>query len=131
MRALPDLLPGTRSLANADRLFLRKVEEAADENGTRDRRKAVPLASALVKFARGQATQSSESTILGAYLVEHTQEPQLAARVAQLLAEKQPQPIGPRFGWLSVLCALLPGIALSDYDAILKQTHALLEFLAR
>jgi hypothetical protein len=132
MRALPDLLPGTRLLGSMERIFQRRLEEAADEEGTRDHSKTVPLASALVKFARCQ-TGLVQPTILGTHLMESMETQALATRV-QLLLQERPQPRsrkGSPWAVWAILCAALPIVALGDYHFVLKGAYEVLETLAR
>jgi acetyl/propionyl-CoA carboxylase alpha subunit len=85
-----------------------------------------------VKFARYR-THVAGPELLGAFLIEGTEESGLARRVQQLIAEK---PAGSnrqsrRALMNAVVLAAVSAAAMIQYDALLRHTHDLLEWLAR
>jgi Zn-dependent protease with chaperone function len=128
VRVLPDLLPGTRAFADCERMFLRSMEEAADERGAVRSGRPVDLAAALVKFGKYAAP---EPALLGAHFLSHEHAPVLAQRVHRLLATRA----SARNTRIPMAAITLAGAAVlllqQNYSSVLLHMHHAMETLVR
>jgi hypothetical protein len=120
----PDALPFVRGLGGIERGWRRLAEWAADDRAVRgSRRRALALASALVRIAR---LGSAPGPALATQLLGDAGD--LAARVERLLERRTAPPLQPRV-WPGVALAAC-GAAAALQPSTLSYVHEALEALA-
>jgi Zn-dependent protease with chaperone function len=124
MLLAPDALPFVRGLGSVERGWRRLAEWAADDRAVRgSRRRALALASALVRIAR---MGSAPAPALATHLLGDARD--LAARVERLLERRTSAPLRPRV-WPAVALAAC-GVAAALQPSTLAYVHEALEALA-